>query len=112
MVPRYNWLTTIIFSFSSRRRHTISKRDWSSDVCSSDLRLLDGYDAAEDFARELILEVLCNFPGDGRVYERLLDMLKTRPEQRAFAARLLGRYGEIGRASCRERAWRSVGVEA
>src|SRR5699024_11965350 len=24
-------------SFSSRRRHTISKRDWSTDVCSSDL---------------------------------------------------------------------------
>src|SRR5699024_2430481 len=26
--------------FSSRRRHTRSKRDWSSDVCSSDLFLL------------------------------------------------------------------------
>src|SRR5699024_12088314 len=26
-----------LFFFSSRRRHTISKRDWSSDVCSSDL---------------------------------------------------------------------------
>src|SRR6266849_9073824 len=25
------------FFFSSRRRHTISTRDWSSDVCSSDL---------------------------------------------------------------------------
>src|SRR5207249_9503872 len=25
--------------FSSRRRHTISKRDWSSDVCSSDLTM-------------------------------------------------------------------------
>src|SRR5699024_11581121 len=25
--------------FSSRRRHTRSKRDWSSDVCSSDLQL-------------------------------------------------------------------------
>src|SRR5438067_4765321 len=24
------------FFFSSRRRHTSSKRDWSSDVCSSD----------------------------------------------------------------------------
>src|SRR5699024_12782915 len=24
---------------SSRRRHTRSKRDWSSDVCSSDLRI-------------------------------------------------------------------------
>src|SRR5690349_24336947 len=26
-----------IFFFSSRRRHTRSLRDWSSDVCSSDL---------------------------------------------------------------------------
>src|SRR5207249_6314301 len=26
-----------IFFYSSRRRHTRSKRDWSSDVCSSDL---------------------------------------------------------------------------
>src|SRR5207249_10901559 len=26
-----------MFFFSSRRRHTSSKRDWSSDVCSSDL---------------------------------------------------------------------------
>src|SRR5699024_11294686 len=27
----------LYFFFSSRRRHTRSKRDWSSDVCSSDL---------------------------------------------------------------------------
>src|SRR6266496_1744399 len=27
----------IFFFFSSRRRHTRSLRDWSSDVCSSDL---------------------------------------------------------------------------
>src|SRR5690606_39551689 len=27
------------FFFSSRRRHTRFSRDWSSDVCSSDLRL-------------------------------------------------------------------------
>src|SRR3712207_9025418 len=27
----------IFFFFSSRRRHTIYWRDWSSDVCSSDL---------------------------------------------------------------------------
>src|SRR2546421_7043018 len=30
--PRY-----VSFFFSSRRRHTRSDRDWSSDVCSSDL---------------------------------------------------------------------------
>src|SRR5206468_4636939 len=28
-----------MFFFSSRRRHTRSDRDWSSDVCSSDLQL-------------------------------------------------------------------------
>src|SRR5204863_5730332 len=28
----------LFFFFSSRRRHTRSLRDWSSDVCSSDLR--------------------------------------------------------------------------
>src|SRR5215471_3771007 len=28
------------FFFSSRRRHTTSLRDWSSDVCSSDLQRL------------------------------------------------------------------------
>src|SRR4030043_2228771 len=28
---------SIVFFFSSRRRHTRCSRDWSSDVCSSDL---------------------------------------------------------------------------
>src|SRR2546429_5611747 len=30
-------LNVVIFFFSSRRRHTRCSRDWSSDVCSSDL---------------------------------------------------------------------------
>src|SRR5699024_11882682 len=30
-------LVIVFFVFTSRRRHTRSKRDWSSDVCSSDL---------------------------------------------------------------------------
>src|SRR5467141_767989 len=36
---------TLFFFFSSRRRHTRFKCDWSSDVCSSDLRPLfpDGF---------------------------------------------------------------------
>src|SRR5437868_12430782 len=32
----------VLFFFSSRRRHTRSKRDWSSDVCSSDLMAAAG----------------------------------------------------------------------
>src|SRR5690606_40743298 len=31
-------LISYVFFFSSRRRHTRFSRDWSSDVCSSDLR--------------------------------------------------------------------------
>src|SRR5256884_4618304 len=31
----------ILFFFSSRRRHTRCSRDWSSDVCSSDLNRTD-----------------------------------------------------------------------
>src|SRR5699024_11329053 len=39
------------FFLSSRRRHTSPKRDWSSDVCSSDL----------DFSDSFYLENLCPF---------------------------------------------------
>src|SRR5439155_7171877 len=31
------FMTSFVFFFSSRRRHTRWPRDWSSDVCSSDL---------------------------------------------------------------------------
>src|SRR5207302_7244355 len=32
-----SWPVALFFFFSSRRRHTRFSRDWSSDVCSSDL---------------------------------------------------------------------------
>src|SRR5438874_10079536 len=47
-----------VFFFSSRRRHTRSLRDWSSDVCSSDLHdahlLVTGFDPAEFADREAL----------------------------------------------------------
>src|SRR3712207_8551375 len=36
------WHTCLCFFFSSRRRHTRYWRDWSSDVCSSDLWATEG----------------------------------------------------------------------
>src|SRR6266581_1490096 len=36
-VPQF-WMGLMLFFFSSRRRHTRGTGDWSSDVCSSDLR--------------------------------------------------------------------------
>src|SRR5439155_13444916 len=50
--------STGIFFFASRRRHTIWPRDWSSDVCSSDLcpaRALAGARAADDQLRHGVL---------------------------------------------------------
>src|SRR6266536_4976305 len=52
------------FFFSSRRRHTRSTRDWSSDVCSSDLR----------FGNERGLTVIL-FTLDESVYARELAPL-------------------------------------
>src|SRR6266436_3264983 len=34
-------MRNIFFFFSSRRRHTRCSRDWSSDVCSSDLAVIE-----------------------------------------------------------------------
>src|SRR5258707_2625876 len=36
-------LSLLFFFFSSRRRHTRYWRDWSSDVCSSDLSMSDAH---------------------------------------------------------------------
>src|SRR3712207_1809586 len=48
-----------IFFFSSRRRHTRYWRDWSSDVCSSDLPYPNSpKEAGEAMARDLGFEVL------------------------------------------------------
>src|SRR5207248_5149543 len=44
------FVVLFLFFFSSRRRHTRSYGDWSSDVCSSDL-----FDAAHDRSGSLRL---------------------------------------------------------
>src|SRR5699024_8172508 len=55
----------------SRRRHTRSKRDWSSDVCSSDLRQLISMSADEVmvYAKELgaPYELLLQIRAEGRL---------------------------------------------
>src|SRR2546429_3802288 len=43
------------FFFSSRRRHTRCSRDWSSDVCSSDLEVVGG--RVEPGARTVVVPV-------------------------------------------------------
>src|SRR6266436_6820829 len=47
-------LIVFFFFFSSRRRHTRCSRDWSSDVCSSDLGPLAGEQAAVELRARVL----------------------------------------------------------
>src|SRR5947209_14428445 len=52
------WFLIVFFFFSSRRRHTRYWRDWSSDVCSSDLDDLKSSSLLREFvASEIIVAV-------------------------------------------------------
>src|SRR5690606_39730801 len=64
-------VTPHLFFFSSRRRHTIFSRDWSSDVCSSDLGFLQCYISVQSphlhrilcqcLAQTIPLQLVCLF---------------------------------------------------
>src|SRR5206468_6566452 len=84
------------FFFSSRRRHTRSDRDWSSDVCSSDLTREDG---PHDRRRDLPIAVRQS------ANMAAADRQPCHPFGR-FAFRILARSEErrVGK-ECRSRWW-------
>src|SRR5206468_4923243 len=93
--------TYLYFFFSSRRRHTRSDRDWSSDVCSSDLAAAGLEVLVEDVGRvgEQVRPHVLDDLGPGQLGEVLGQRrLGVPPGEVAVRLRV-----EIGRASCRER---------
>src|SRR5256884_2496611 len=88
------------FFFSSRRRHTRCSRDWSSDVCSSDL-LLDIIRLVDVQVGQEELQIIPIRFADAADLANILNQL--------FASGRVGTVApgvpptEIGRASCRER---------
>src|SRR5207237_1552718 len=82
--------------FSSRRRHTRFKCDWSSDVCSSDLIHLP-LQGLDYWSRVAWHHARGEFHRFGYFSGKELS-----PEPP-----LLLLVDKIGRASCRERGWRS-----
>src|SRR3712207_7339365 len=94
------------FFFSSRRQQTRYWRDWSSDVCSSDLEQehedVDEDQEADLPAGERGQEVLDpDMPVDAVEGER--EDARADQDEEHEGRELRGRLGEIGRASCRER---------
>src|SRR5688500_19118520 len=87
------------FLSSSRRRHTRLQGDWSSDVCSSDLRF-----CAASFAEADRLAAAAKKAAQKRAREAAE---RARPK---WVKPLLNfSMSEIGRASCRERRQMSGG---
>src|SRR2546429_3271546 len=86
------------FFFSSRRRHTRCSRDWSSDVCSSDL-----FKAFERFSHWLtaISFVVLGLTGLNITFGKIVLLPLLGPDTFSDVAQA-AKY-EIGRASCRER---------
>src|SRR5947209_17879357 len=80
VVVRWSSRVKIAFFFSSRRRHTRYWRDWSSDVCSSDLgggelllcrRAMDeGHESVRELGVRRILDRGDRVGVDGRSEER------------------------------------------
>src|SRR5699024_11538923 len=96
--------------FSSRRRHTRSKRDWSSDVCSSDLEKAYMISkSGEVLSVRVSTSLLYN---DGNYVKTCIcvfrDVTKIEKLQKqVYLADKLAALGrKIGRASCRERVWK------
>src|SRR5699024_11829301 len=99
-------LLPMCFFFSSRRRHTRSKRDWSSDVCSSDLSIdgilqipvIDSVDFSSGGENHFPCLYL-PFGSNGTV-----GLHHTAQTDMCPAGH------KIGRASCRERGWLAGGT--
>src|SRR5690349_23483038 len=83
MRKRRLYVSLYCFFFSSRRRHTRSLRDWSSDVCSSDLTPFLDWQAGRAACIHILRAYVLGAPGDWRMVATTAN--------------------EIGRASCRER---------
>src|SRR5690349_24742445 len=89
-----------LFFFSSRRRHTRSLRDWSSDVCSSDLPRPENREDDGDRGADR---------GDQQRVDDEPDEEDDDPDREADRPQCRRRQMQIGRASCRERVESSVG---
>src|SRR5438094_8389999 len=60
----------MFFFFSSRRRHTRSYGDWSSDVCSSDLGTHRNHQVGSNDLAQERQQVVRRFPGSHRLLDR------------------------------------------
>src|SRR5690606_39763555 len=94
--------------FSSRRRHTRFSRDWSSDVCSSDLEVYGG--SVHGITVDLNGEHAVHIDGFDEVFITPVETQITKELHAGIWE--VGKDIEIGRASCRERVERSEGAVA
>src|SRR5690606_39828910 len=99
-----------------RRRHTRFSRDWSSDVCSSDLTFQTRVARQLTLAKvryrlALDLHIIDNGPGiPPEIRDRIFyPLVSGRDGGSGLGLTLAQTFVQIGRASCRGRGWVWVG---
>src|SRR6267154_5691485 len=106
-----SWSNIVIcfsrFFFSSRRRHTRWTGDWSSDVCSSDLVVLDAHAGLASLAQET---------GDAhREWQRLcrtrLDHESNTAAREAEREQLTWQVEELSRLALAPGEWETIQSE-
>src|SRR5438132_5288166 len=105
----YDRVDTLVFFFSSRRRHTRSLCDWSSDVCSSDLvtpatLTVESDDTAGTYALGSTAGVSHGSVTDNSDGTFTYSVNQSYVEGLSAGSSFVESftYTEIGRASCRE----------
>src|SRR5207249_9533828 len=96
------------------RRHTRSKRDWSSDVCSSDLLLVLDYEGRNKTVKASEMADIdqsgtafgegprvAAFKGEQAITSAMIDLVEGKKKTLGYVT-----GHKIGRASCRERGGR------
>src|SRR5699024_11804523 len=98
-----------------RRRHTRSKRDWSSDVCSSDLFIFiesSWHGNESEWTKKIayVTEEKHSYIKNLISYAKSLDIpvVFWNKEDPVHYDHFIETAKQIGRASCRERTWKSV----
>src|SRR3546814_10090749 len=100
MIRWYVVLIFVFFFFKQKTAYEMRISDWSSDVCSSDLK-----DSLAAQSGQAVLQIIAVEP-DGKILGRI--MLGGDTEGRHDIAGGKDAADQIGRASCRERVCQYV----
>lgn len=81
----------------------LDEPDEKGDMCAESLEnmgdsvvapILEALDGAGETGREIFADILCNFPGDDRIFDLLMERFMTQSDKKALFASYLAKLGD------------------